>query len=194
MLCGALVHAFEPLPALHSKLMLAAPSNFTAHAMAVSDEDGFAEFRVNRFDAVSSLLPMDEAARSARIGGDLLHEEREILVPTTRLDTFMEWDRFSRISEVGPTGCVVAVEPSPRELARLRANLAANHLDNVTVVAAALAERAGDISLKIVQVEHAGKNTMGEFIYEGITCTETEVLPAVTVDELAAKMLWLTSM
>jgi hypothetical protein len=137
VLCGAVVHAFEPLPALHSKLMLAAPSNFTAHAMAVSDEDGFAEFRVNRFDAVSSLLPMDEAARSAWIGGDLLHEEREILVPTTRLDTFMEWDRFSRISEVGPTGCVVAVEPSPRELARLRANLAASHLDNVTVVAAA---------------------------------------------------------
>jgi hypothetical protein len=62
------------------------------------------------------------------------------------------------------------------------------------VVAAALAERAGDISLKIAQVEHAGQNTMGEFIYEGITCTETEVLPAVTVDELAAKMLWLTSM
>jgi hypothetical protein len=56
MLCGALVHAFEPLPALHSKLMLAAPSNFTAHAMAVSDEDGFAEFRVNRFDAVSSTV------------------------------------------------------------------------------------------------------------------------------------------
>jgi hypothetical protein len=51
-----------------------------------------------------------------------------------------------------------------------------------------------DISLKIAQVEHAGQNTMGEFIYEGITCTETEVLPAVTVDELAAKMLWLTSM
>ena len=33
---------------------------------------------------------MDEAARSAWIGGDLLQEEREILVPTTRLDTFMQ--------------------------------------------------------------------------------------------------------
>jgi FkbM family methyltransferase len=84
-----LVHAFEPLPALHNKLVLAAPPNFTAHAMAVSDQDGFAAFRVNCFDAASSLLPMDENARAAWTDGNLLREEREILVPTTRLDTFM---------------------------------------------------------------------------------------------------------
>jgi len=83
------VHAFEPQPSLHSELARAAPPNFIAHAMAVSDKDGVAEFRVNRFDAASSLLPIDEVTRSAWVNGDLLNEERQIVVPTTRLDSFM---------------------------------------------------------------------------------------------------------
>src|SRR5208283_1915434 len=50
--------------------------------------------------------------------------------------------------KVGPTGRVVAVEPSAREVARLRANVAANKLSNVHVVPAALAEQTGEILLK----------------------------------------------
>jgi FkbM family methyltransferase len=83
------VHAFEPRPDLHSKLMLAAPSNVTVHAMAVSDRDGFAACRVDRFGAASSLLPVDAAVRSGGADGDLFPEERAIVVPTIRLDTFM---------------------------------------------------------------------------------------------------------
>jgi len=57
--------------------------------MAISERDGMAPFRINRFTAASSLLPLDEAARRAWIDGELLIEEREIAVPTIRLDTFM---------------------------------------------------------------------------------------------------------
>lgn len=84
-----LVHAFEPLPASHNKLVSKTPSNFLVHPMAVSDQDGTATFRINRFDAASSLLPMDEARRATWIDGKLLREDRELIVRTTRLDTFM---------------------------------------------------------------------------------------------------------
>ncbi len=89
-------------------------------------------------------------------------------------------------SKVGPAGRVVAVEPSAREVIRLRANVAANKLDNVIVVAAALAERTGEISLKIAEAAHAGQNTMGEFIYEGVASAGTDLVPAITLDELVA--------
>jgi FkbM family methyltransferase len=83
-----LVHAFEPVPRLH-EVLAGGPDNYVVHAMAVSDRDGVAPFRINSYTAASSLLPIDEAARAAWFDGGLLIEEREIMVPTTRLDTFM---------------------------------------------------------------------------------------------------------
>jgi FkbM family methyltransferase len=82
------VHAFDPLPMVYEELSKG-PDNYVHHAMAVSDRDGMAPFRLNSFRAASSLLPLDEEARSVWIDGDLLVEEGEIVVPTIRLDTFM---------------------------------------------------------------------------------------------------------
>ncbi len=82
------VHAFEPVPALFEELNRG-PENYHVHAMAVSERDGTASFRINAFTAASSLLPFDEEACSTWIDGHLLIEEREITVPTVRLDTFM---------------------------------------------------------------------------------------------------------
>jgi len=82
------VHAFEPLPTVFESLNRG-PANYIVHPMAVSDRDGMAPFRINSFVAASSLLPLDEAARAAWIDGNLLKEEREIVVPTIRLDSFM---------------------------------------------------------------------------------------------------------
>ena len=90
------VHAFEPFPALYRGLARA-PDNYVVHAMAVSDKDGLAPFRINRFAAASSLLSLDEAARQAWIDGDLLVEEREIIVPTVRLDTFINEARIAEV-------------------------------------------------------------------------------------------------
>jgi FkbM family methyltransferase len=88
--------------------------------------------------------------------------------------------------KVGPAGHVIAVEPSSRELERLHANVAANNLNNVAVVALALADRAGEVLLKIAETDHAGQNTIGKFVNEGVISTGTEVVPTATLDELVA--------
>lgn len=84
-----LVYAFEPLPGRCRELRAKAPPNYIVLPHAISERDGAAPFLVNSFDASSSLLSMDETARQAWIDGDLLKEENEIFVPTTRLDSFM---------------------------------------------------------------------------------------------------------
>ena len=83
------VHAFEPLPTLIEELSQG-PRNYVVHAMAVSSRDGIARFHVNTVAAASSLLPIEESAQTTWIEGHLLKEDREILVPTVRLDTFMD--------------------------------------------------------------------------------------------------------
>jgi FkbM family methyltransferase len=50
---------------------------------------------------------------------------------------------------VGQSGTVVAVEPQPKAVERLRHNLALNSLTNVSVVAAAVAEVSGDGELAL---------------------------------------------
>jgi FkbM family methyltransferase len=96
------VHAFEPQPDRHSKLMLTASSNVTLHAMAVADRDGFAALRVDRLGAEAALMPVDEALRTGR-GGDFLHEQRGVVVPTIRLDTFMRDNEIATVEllEIG---------------------------------------------------------------------------------------------
>jgi FkbM family methyltransferase len=88
---------------------------------------------------------------------------------------------------VGAAGRVLAVEPSPRELDRLRANLALNEADNVTVVAAALAERLGELSLRIAEDAHAGQNTLGDFMYPNIGEAGKITVPVTTLDALVEK-------
>lgn len=85
---GLTVHAFEPLPTLYEGLV--SLPNYHVYPMAVAERDGMAAFRINRFDAASSLLAIDEAVRDTWSDGHLLHEERVIEVPTTRLDSFLQ--------------------------------------------------------------------------------------------------------
>ncbi|SDR05079.1 methyltransferase, FkbM family [Rhizobiales bacterium GAS113] len=89
-------------------------------------------------------------------------------------------------SRVGSTGRVIAVEPSPRELERLRRNIARNNLDNVVVAEAALAERKGEVSLNVANATHAGQNTLGDFMYEGVGSVGRVIVPASTIDDLVA--------
>lgn len=84
-----IVHAFEPLPALADDLARRAPPNYVVHCAAVSDNDGIADFEVNRFNGASSLLPMDEDVRAGWTGGDVLEVVGRIPVQTVRLDSFM---------------------------------------------------------------------------------------------------------
>jgi FkbM family methyltransferase len=62
----------------------------------------------------------------------------------------------------GPTGRVVAFEPVPRNLGYLRRNLALNHCENVTVVAAAVADRSGT-----ARFQEGPLTTVGTLAQEG---------------------------
>ena len=53
--------------------------------------------------------------------------------------------------QVGPSGQVIAIEPAPGAVARLRRNLALNDLPNVTIVVAALGDR--DIENATLQLQ-----------------------------------------
>jgi FkbM family methyltransferase len=60
---------------------------------------------------------------------------------------------------VGPTGHVVAYEPDPENLARLRANLDLNDLRNVTVVEKAVTNRVAEVEFYI-NSDNSGGNAL----------------------------------
>ena len=91
-------------------------------------------------------------------------------------------------SRVGPSGRVVAVEPSSRERNLLEANLARNRLHDVTVVPHALADAAGSAELKIASGEHGGHNTLGQFIYESDALAARENVTVETLDGLVTRL------
>jgi FkbM family methyltransferase len=87
-------------------------------------------------------------------------------------------------ARVGGQGRVMAVEPSPRELERLKANVVLNGMAQVTVVEAALAEQPGEVELLLAEPEHAGQNTLGGFIYPGLVTVGSLRVAATTIDAL----------
>lgn len=114
------VHAFEPVPKLATELMHTAPSNYFVHATAVTGKDGVATLNLNKFDAASSLLPMDEATRASWVDGHLLGVERTMPVPTIRLDTFMLQHGIKQVEllKVDAQGADLAVVRSAGALLR----------------------------------------------------------------------------
>jgi FkbM family methyltransferase len=83
-----LVFAFEPNWTLARRIMGRA-ANFVVLPMAISDSDGFAEFFINSSDGSSSLVKMEESGLAHWKDFDLTVQSKAI-VPTIRLDTFME--------------------------------------------------------------------------------------------------------
>jgi FkbM family methyltransferase len=61
---------------------------------------------------------------------------------------------------VGPSGRVIAFEPSPRERTRLMRHLRINRCNNVDVEPFALSDRAGEASLFLVEGEHDWCNSL----------------------------------
>ena len=60
----------------------------------------------------------------------------------------------------GPSGRVIAFEPSPRERERLLAHVRLNRSANVTIEAAALGEREGEAELFVVDGSETGCNSL----------------------------------
>jgi FkbM family methyltransferase len=60
---------------------------------------------------------------------------------------------------VGPSGCVIAFEPSPRELRQLRTHLSLNRCVNVSIEEVALGDAAGRGDMLIVEGRETGCNS-----------------------------------
>lgn len=85
---------------------------------------------------------------------------------------------------VGPSGRVLAVEPSSRERANLQRNVERNGLTNVVVRPSALGAAAGQASLKIAHGLHAGHNTFGTFAYDDVLAVDSELVTVETLDDV----------
>ncbi len=84
------IYAFEP------NLKVAAQrfgvlSNFVVIPMAVAEHNDCTNFYINTFDAASSLLPLDQEVLKNWVSEVELEIEDYIVVPTIRLETFMNW-------------------------------------------------------------------------------------------------------
>jgi len=89
---------------------------------------------------------------------------------------------------VGPTGRVVALEPSMREFERLSANVRRNNLESVVVCCReAVTEHDGVATLHVVDGEHAGQNTFGAPVYDGVAVVGDEEVPTTTIDSLVER-------
>lgn len=82
------VYAFEPNLKLAGQRMGILP-NFIMLPFAVAEADGQCEFHLNSYDQASSLLSFNREGLSKWIGAEELRTERVVMVPTIRLDTFM---------------------------------------------------------------------------------------------------------
>jgi len=82
------VYAFEPNLRVASRLM-GRLLNYVVLPMAVAEQDGGASFYVNSLDVASSLLPFDPEGLKRWKGGDKLVVTDTAMVPTIRLDTFL---------------------------------------------------------------------------------------------------------
>ena len=85
---------------------------------------------------------------------------------------------------VGEEGTVIAIEPSQREFSRLEGNIKLNQVANIRTVRAAISNFEGEAQLKVANYSHAGQNTLGDFIYEGVYCSEVETVPVKRLDYL----------
>jgi FkbM family methyltransferase len=108
------VFAFEPNLQLAAKLFGALPNIFV-FPMAVSESDGCAEFNITAAPASSSLLAVDDANARQWVGGQGINVVSRTIVPTIRLDTFMNLAGIQTVDylKIDPQGADLSVVKSP---------------------------------------------------------------------------------
>ncbi|UYN97321.1 MAG: FkbM family methyltransferase [Enhydrobacter sp.] len=90
--------------------------------------------------------------------------------------------------KVGPTGHVVAIEPSERERLNLVRNLERNGIRNITVVEAALGATRGMADLRLAHGVHSGHNTLGKFAHDDVVAASLERIRVETLDQIATDL------
>jgi FkbM family methyltransferase len=93
---------------------------------------------------------------------------------------------------VGLSGCVLAIEPSSREMETLKGNVEINALNNVRVRQVALSDHASEVELLVARAQNSGHNTLGEFGYntplDHREKTRTQCLDEIVQDEGLSKI------
>lgn len=84
---------------------------------------------------------------------------------------------------VAETGRVIAIEPSSREMERLRKHVEQNLLSNVSLLPVALSDCSAEAVLLVAAASHAGHNTLGSFGYN-TQLEHREKVRAVRLDDL----------
>jgi FkbM family methyltransferase len=95
---------------------------------------------------------------------------------------------FFAACKVGPTGRVVAIEPSSRERAHLFRNMRLNGKLEISVLPVALGAAPGHVELKLADGAHAGHNTLGQFVHADVISATTERVEMRTLDSLVQSL------
>lgn len=76
------------------------------------------------------------------------------------------WFSLFATSYIGPDGCSYAIEPSPREINKIKQNIQINSLHSVKILECALSDSYSEKELIIAEDKYDGHNTLGHFIYK----------------------------
>ncbi len=87
-------------------------------------------------------------------------------------------------TRVGEAGMVWAFEPSQREFERLSEHIRINGFKNICPLRMALSNFEGSAELSVADHEHAGLNTLRDFVHPGITQIRKETVDVRTLDRL----------
>jgi len=87
-------------------------------------------------------------------------------------------------AHVGAEGKVWSFEPSQRDHRRLIENLERNHLSQITPFQIALGANDVETTLSVAREEHSGHNTLGHFVYDGVSSDRRETVALLRLDSL----------
>jgi FkbM family methyltransferase len=137
-----------------------------------------------------TLIPGNETSRSVFVTGR--YEPNEVCLLSTLLTpgmTFIDIGANMGLStlfaarRMGESGCVLAIEPSTREMQVLKDNVEQNALGNVRLYPTALSDRASEVELFVARLQNSGHNTLGAFGYN-TALDHKEKARAMRLDEL----------
>jgi FkbM family methyltransferase len=81
-------------------------------------------------------------------------------------------------------GIVLAIEPSERDMERLRANVELNNGQVIRLRQTAISNSSGERELLIAEEEHSGQNTFGAFAYAEVQNQCKRLVKTETLDEV----------
>jgi FkbM family methyltransferase len=137
-----------------------------------------------------TLIPGNETSRSVFVTGR--YEPNEFCLLSRLLKPGMTFiDIGANIGlytlfaarRVGEAGCVLAIEPSVREMHILKDNVEQNALGSIRLHAVALSDRASAVELLVASSQNSGHNTLGAFGYN-TALDHKERVRTMRLDEL----------